>query len=148
MMAHFCEGEEEGGGTRMRDMLHAFPPFPRFAVLSPLIPWQTLMRLQLPGSANSTSIIHPVQLHPLNTPHTHITYTNMHALYLSRARIHAPFPFSPLKDGLTPRCHCHKSPALFIHGRPKIWAKTVQRRGDTWGIFPKAAVSFKNRLIA
>lgn len=96
MMAHLCEGEEEGGGTRMRDMLRASPLFPRFAVLSPLIPWQTLMRLQLPGSANSTSIIHPVQLHPLNTPHTHITYTNMHALYLSRARIRAPFPFSPL----------------------------------------------------
>lgn len=67
------------------------------------------MRLQLPGRASSTSIIHPVQLQPLNSPHTHM---------------HAPFPFN---HGLTPCCHCYKSLALFIGGRPKIWATITQK---------------------
>lgn len=137
MMAYFCEGEEEEGGIRMRDMLRAFSLFPWFVFLSLLIPWQTLMRLQLPGSAHTTSIIHPVQLHPLNTPHTlrHTWHalTCMLCISLKHTYIH-PF-HSPLNHGLTPRCHCHKSLALFIHGRPKMRAKTVQKSGDTWGIF-------------
>lgn len=78
-MAHFWEGEKDDGGIRMRDMLRVFSLFPWFAFLSLLIPWQTLMRLQLPGSANSTSIIHPVQLHPLNSPRTcSVSYPNTH----------------------------------------------------------------------
>lgn len=137
MMAHFCEGEGEGGGIRMRDMLRAFSLFPWFAFLSLLIPWQTLMRLQLPGSANSTSIIHPVQLHPLNThphayTHTHIIYTHashtqtsMHSNSLKHTYIH--HSYSPLSHGLTPCCHCHKSLALFIHGRAKYELKSSRK---------------------
>lgn len=87
-MAHFCVANEEeaevGGGIWMRDMLRAFSLFPWFAFLSLLIPWQTLMRLQLPGSANSTSIIHPVQLHPLNTH----TLTHAHACSVSPSNTH------------------------------------------------------------
>lgn len=99
MMAYFWVGEGGSVGIQMRNMLCAFPLFPQFASL--LIPWQTLMRLQLPGSANSTSIIHPVQLHPLNTPHTHThtqmcsSDTNIYALYLLPTHIYTPFPFSP-----------------------------------------------------
>lgn len=52
--------------------------FPICVFSSLLIPRQTLMRLQLPRSANSTSIIHPVQLHPLNTPHTHTNAQHRH----------------------------------------------------------------------
>lgn len=108
-----------------------------FFFLILLIPWQTLMRLQLPGSAHTTSIIHSVQLHPLNTPHTprHTSHalTCMLGISLKHTYIHTFH--SLLNHGLTPRCHCHKSIALFIDGRPKIWAKSVQKRGDTWGIF-------------
>lgn len=78
-MAPKWEGGGVGGGLGMRDALHAFSLFPWSAVLSLLIPWQTLMRLQLPGCANSTSIIHPVRLHSVNTPHRYPVH-NMHAV--------------------------------------------------------------------
>lgn len=132
----------------MRDMLRAFSLFPWFVFLSLLIPWQTLMRLQLPGSANTRSIIHPVQLHPLNSPHTvrHTSHAPTCMLCISLKHTYIHPLHSTLSHGLTPRCHCYKSLALFIYGRLQIWAKTVQKGGNSWGISLKAAVSFKNSL--
>ena len=78
---------ENKGENRTSMVKPAFSQLPWFASKSQLIPRQTVMILQLPESANSTSIIHPVQAHALTlclhcgltgSTHTH-TGTHTHA---------------------------------------------------------------------
>lgn len=84
-MAPFWEGEEESSGIWMGDMLCAVSLFPWFAFLSPLISLQTLIRLQLPGSVSSTSILHSVQLQSTkHSTHKNTQHRHEHGCFMSR----------------------------------------------------------------
>lgn len=105
-----------------------------FIFWSLLIPRQTLMRLQLPGSANAASIIHPVQLHPLNT-HTHT---------------HPPLSLSAIAWLLA--VTVIKALHYLFMVDPKYELKPCGKAVVFFSFFPlpplKAVVSFNNRLIA
>lgn len=124
-MAHYLSGISD---ERYAESLFMFP---WFAFVSLLISWQTPMTLQLPGSANGTSIIHPVQLQPRNThAGTRIRIqTFLLRISLKHTCVHSFH--SPLNQGLTPRCQRHESLYLFM-GDSKN-----QKRGGTWVLFKR-----------